>query len=108
MVVPSTLLEGGSAHPISVLSIGSKLPLPLYADVRLHTTMTHRNDVIRYGENDPTKGGDDQFDETKSAMNPTNPYAATKAAAEMLCNSYVVLCKHALYACTMMHEPQCS
>ena len=35
-------LEGGSAHPISVLSgFGSKLPLPLYADVRLHIPMTH-------------------------------------------------------------------
>eukprot|EP00729_Bicosta_minor_P011818 gene11816-25445_t len=46
----------------------------------------HYGGIKRYGENDPTKGGDDQFDETKSAMNPTNPYAATKAAAEMLCN----------------------
>ena len=43
-----TPLEGGSAHPISVTSIGSKLPLPLYADVRFHIPMNHRNDVIRY------------------------------------------------------------
>ena len=28
--------------------VGSTLPLPLYADVRLHIPMTHRTDVIRY------------------------------------------------------------
>ena len=36
------------AHPISVSSrVGSRLPLPLYADVRLHIPMTHRNDRYR-------------------------------------------------------------
>lgn len=47
-----------SAHPLRFCKLentggvssrfGSKLPLPLYADVRLHISVTHRNDVIRY------------------------------------------------------------
>ena len=30
------------------LGVGSKLPLPLYADVRLHILMTHHNDVMTH------------------------------------------------------------
>lgn len=34
----------GSAHPTNLpLRVGSKLPLPLYADVRFHIPMTHNN-----------------------------------------------------------------
>ena len=37
-------LGRGVGAPPSVFSrVGSKLPLPLYADVRLHIPMTHRN-----------------------------------------------------------------
>ena len=41
---PKTL-EGGSAHPTCVRGVGSKLHLPLYADVRLYIPITHHNDV---------------------------------------------------------------
>ena len=44
-------LRRGVRRTPSVSSrFGSKLPLPLYADVRLHITMTYRNDVIRYSD----------------------------------------------------------
>ena len=47
------LRRGVGARTPSVSSrIGSKLPLPLYADVRFHIPMTCRNDVIRYGPED--------------------------------------------------------
>ena len=36
-------LKRGVGAPLPVASRGSKLPLPLYADVRLHIPMTHRN-----------------------------------------------------------------
>ena len=44
MVVPSNPLrrEVGSPHQCP-LGVGSKLPLPLYADVRLHIPMTHNH-----------------------------------------------------------------
>ena len=39
-------LKWASAQPISFLSgFGSKLPLPLYADVKMRITMTHHTDV---------------------------------------------------------------
>ena len=40
--------DGDRRTPSVSSRFGSKLPLPLYADVRLHIPMTHRNDVIRY------------------------------------------------------------
>eukprot|EP00912_Choanoflagellata_sp_UC4_P000789 UC4_evm5s494 len=43
-----------------------------------------------YGENDLDAPNEGQFDEALTRMNPTNPYAATKAAAEMLCSSYAI------------------
>ena len=43
-----------------------------------------------YGENDLDAPNDGQFDEALTKMNPTNPYAATKAAAEMLVSSYAI------------------
>ena len=46
--------KGGQRTPSVSSRVGSKLPLPLYADVRLHTPMTHRDDVIRYGGYGPT------------------------------------------------------
>ena len=44
--------QGGSAPHSCRLVVGacSKLPLPLYADVRLHTPMTHTNDQVLEGE----------------------------------------------------------
>ena len=38
--------KGGRRTPSVSSRVGN---LPLYADVRFHVTMTHRNDVIRYG-----------------------------------------------------------
>ena len=48
----------GSADPFigSPLGVSSKLPLPLYADVRLHIPMTHNNDVGRPPLADCTAG----------------------------------------------------
>jgi UDP-glucose 4,6-dehydratase len=43
-----------------------------------------------YGENDEEAENEGQFDEAKTQMCPTNPYAATKAGAEMLVNSYKI------------------
>ena len=37
-------IHGGRRTPSASSRFGSQLPLPLYADVRLHITMTHRND----------------------------------------------------------------
>ena len=37
-------MKGGRRTPSVSSRIGSKLPLPLYADVRLYIPMTHRND----------------------------------------------------------------
>ena len=50
-MVPSTpLLSRGVGTPPSVSSrVGSKLPPPLYADVRLHIPTTHHNDAGRCG-----------------------------------------------------------
>ena len=43
-----TPLEGGSAYPHECpLAVDSKLPLPRYADVRLHIPMTHNDDSPR-------------------------------------------------------------
>ena len=54
MVVPSTPLrrEVDALHQCP-LGVGSKLPLPLYADVRLHIPMTHHNDAGR-GKHEPS------------------------------------------------------
>lgn len=43
-----------------------------------------------YGENIETDDNEGQFNEATTSMCPTNPYAATKAGAEMLCNSYKI------------------
>jgi len=43
-----------------------------------------------YGENDPEGPDGGRFDEALTKMNPNNPYAATKASAEMIANSYAV------------------
>ena len=40
-----TRSKGGRRTPSVSSRVGSTLPLPLYADVRLHIPMTHRNDV---------------------------------------------------------------
>ena len=42
-----------------------------------------------YGENKDAEATDDSFDEEESKMSPTNPYAASKAAAEILVKSYM-------------------
>ena len=39
------LRKGGRCTPSVSSRVGSKLPLPLYADVRFHIPMTHRNDA---------------------------------------------------------------
>ena len=49
-MVHQSPLEGaaGSTHHQCPPWVGSKLPLPLYADVRLHIPMTHRTDRYDY------------------------------------------------------------
>lgn len=42
-----------------------------------------------YGENKDSDATDNSFDEDGSRMSPTNPYAASKAAAEILVKSYM-------------------
>ena len=44
-LVNSRTPKGGRRAPSVSSRVGSKLPLPLYADVRFHIPMTHRNDA---------------------------------------------------------------
>jgi UDP-glucose 4,6-dehydratase len=83
---PRLTCRRAGRSPLARVSIGthSLLEAAKRAMPRLKRFVHVSTDEV-YGEN-PGQG-DEKFDET-SKMEPTNPYAATKASAEMLCTGY--------------------